>query len=205
MTNRIVVVANRLPLRRTEHGWETSPGGLVSAVAPFLRERGGSWVGWTGVADDTPAPFIHEGIEQRPVRLSQSEIDDFYLGFSNGTIWPLYHDAIRSPEFHRHWWHPYVAVNRRFAEQAAETLRPGDLAWVHDYQLQLVPAMLRRLRSDVRIGFFLHIPFPPVEILARLPWRQEILEGLMGADVVAFQTRLGRHNFSRAVRRFFGG
>jgi trehalose 6-phosphate synthase len=205
VTDRIVVVANRLPLRRTDEGWETSPGGLVSAVAPFLRERGGSWVGWTGSADDGPLPFIHDGIEQRPVNLSQSDIDDFYLGFSNGTIWPLYHDAIRPPEFHRHWWHPYVAINRRFAEEAARALQPGDVAWVHDYQLQLVPAMLRRLRTDVRIGFFLHIPFPPVEILARLPWRREILTGLMGADVVAFQTRLGRHNFSRAVRRFLGG
>lgn len=205
MTNRIVVVANRLPLRRTETGWETSPGGLVSAVAPFLEERGGSWVGWTGIPDDAPEPFIHEGIEQRPVRLSQTEIDNFYLGFSNGTIWPLYHDAIRPPEFHRHWWYPYSAINRRFAEQAAATLQPGDLAWVHDYQLQLVPAMLRQMRPDLRIGFFLHIPFPPVEILARLPWRREILEGLMGADVVAFQTRLGRHNFARAVRRFLGG
>ena len=205
MTYRIVVVANRLPSRRTEDGWETSPGGLVSAVAPFLQARGGSWVGWTGAPDDAPAPFVHDGIEQRPVRLSQAEVDDFYLGFSNGTIWPLYHDAIRPPDFHRHWWRPYVAVNRRFAEQAAETLRPGDLAWVHDYQLQLVPGMLRKLRPDVRIGFFLHIPFPPVEILARLPWRGEILEGLMGADVVAFQTRLGRHNFGRAVRRFLGG
>jgi len=205
MTNRIVVVANRLPLRRIDEAWETSPGGLVSAVAPFLQERGGSWVGWTGAPDDAPAPFVHDGIEQRPVLLSQSDIDDFYLGFSNGTIWPLYHDAIRPPEFHRHWWHPYVAVNRRFAEQAAEALRPGALAWVHDYQLQLVPEMLRILRPDVRIGFFLHIPFPPVEILARLPWRREVLEGLMGADVVAFQTRLGRHNFGRAVRRFLGG
>ena len=205
VTARVVVVANRLPLRRTEDGWETSPGGLVSAVAPFLQEHGGSWVGWTGAPDDAPAPFVHDGIQQRPVRLSQSEIDDFYLGFSNGTIWPLYHDAIRPPEFHRHWWHPYVELNRRFAAEAADTLRPGDLAWIHDYQLQLVPAMLRRLRPDVRIGFFLHIPFPPVEILARLPWRREILEGLMGADVVAFQTRLGRHNFGRAVRRFLGG
>jgi trehalose-6-phosphate synthase len=96
-------------------------------------------------------------------------------------------------------------MNRRFAEEAAQTLEPGDLAWIHDYQLQLVPGMLRRLRPDVRIGFFLHIPFPPVEILARLPWRREVLEGLMGADVVAFQTRLGRHNFGRAVRRFLGG
>ncbi len=205
MTNRIVVVANRLPLRRTEDGWETSPGGLVSAVAPFIQEQGGSWVGWTGVPDDAPPPFVHDGIEQRPVRLTQADIDDFYLGCSNGTIWPLYHDAIRPPEFHRHWWYPYVAVNRRFAEQAAEALRPGDLAWVHDYQLQLVPGMLRRMRPDVRIGFFLHIPFPPVEILARLPWRRELLEGLLGADVVAFQTRLGRHNFSRAALRFLGG
>ncbi len=95
-----------------------------------------------------------------------------------------------------------MEVNRRYAEKAAEALQPGDLAWVHDYQLQLVPAMLRSLRPDVRIGFFLHIPFPPVEIFARLPWRLQVLEGLLGADVLAFQTRLGRHNFGRCARRF---
>jgi trehalose 6-phosphate synthase len=205
MTERIVVVANRLPVQRVESGeWAMSPGGLVSAVAPILRETEGSWVGWTGLADDEPARFRHDGISQVAVPLSRREIDDFYLGFSNGTIWPLYHDAIRPPEFHRHWWKPYVDINRRFAERAASVLEPGDLAWIHDYQLQLVPAMLRRLRPDIRIGFFLHIPFPPVEVFARLPWRTQILEGLLGADVLAFQTRLVRHNFDRAARRFGG-
>ncbi len=204
MNRKIVVVANRLPVRRVPKGWETSPGGLVSAVAPILRDAGGSWVGWTGGADDPTKPFLHDGIEQVPVELSASEIEDFYLGFSNGTIWPLYHDAIRPPEFHRHWWRPFVDVNRRFAEAAAEVLRPGDLAWVHDYQLQLVPAMLRELVPEARIGFFLHIPFPPVEIFARLPWRTQLIEGLMGADVLGFQTRLGRHNFGRAARRYAG-
>ncbi len=203
MSGRVVVVANRLPGRRVDDGWETSPGGLVSAMAPILRERAGSWVGWAGDAGEH-APFDHDGIHQVPVPLSDREVDDFYLGFSNGTIWPLYHDAIRTPEFHRHWWRQYVEVNRRFAERAASVLEPGDIAWVHDYQLQLVPAMLRELRPDARIGFFLHIPFPPVELFARMPWRTQIIEGLLGADLVGFQTRLGRHNFGRATRRFAG-
>jgi trehalose 6-phosphate synthase len=201
---RVNVIANRLPVRRTDDGWETSPGGLVSALAPILREREGAWIGWTGTAGDAPPPFTHEGIEQRPVPLSESEVDDYYLGFCNGTLWPLYHDAIRPPEFHRHWWRPYVEANRRFAEHAADTVHPGDIAWIHDYQLQLVPRMLRELQPATTIGFFLHIPFPPVEVFARMPWRRQVLEGLLGADVLAFQTRLGRHNFSRAARRYVG-
>ena len=201
---RLVVVANRLPVRRVDGRWETSPGGLVSALTPVLREGSGSWVGWTGMADDAPPPFEHDGISQRPVALSAAEVDNYYLGFCNGTIWPLYHDAIRTPDFHRHWWRPYRTVNRRFAESAAAALRPGDAAWVHDYQLQLVPAMLRELRPATSIGFFLHIPFPPVEVFARLPWRRQIIEGLLGADVVAFQTELARNNFARAAHRFAG-
>jgi len=201
-----MVVANRLPVRRVEDDgkprWETSPGGLVAALAPILQQRDGYWVGWPGVAGTVPEPFVHDEIEQRPVPLSQEELDGFYYGFSNNTLWPLYHDAVRTPEFHRHWWRPYVAINRRFAEAAAAALRPGDTVWVHDYQLQLVPGMLRELCPDLRIGFFLHIPFPPVELLAQLPWRRQILEGLMGADLVGFQTRLGARNFTQAARRF---
>ena len=117
-------------------------------------------------------------------------------------MWPLYHDALRTPEFHRHWWRPYVAANQRFAEEAASATRSGDIAWIQDYQLQLVPAMLRRLRGDISIGFFLHIPFPAVELFARLPWRTQMLEGLLGADVIGFQTRLAAQNFARAAVRF---
>ena len=199
---RVVVVANRLPVRREGDDWEVSPGGLVSALTPILEKRDGSWVGWTGIPDFSHPPFTLEGIEQRPVLLSADELETFYLGFCNGTIWPLYHDALRTPEFHRHWWRPYVAANQRFAEEAAAATDSGDVVWVQDYQLQLVPAMLRRLRSDVSIGFFLHIPFPAVELFARLPWRTQMLEGLLGADVIAFQTRLAAQNFARSAVRF---
>jgi alpha,alpha-trehalose-phosphate synthase [UDP-forming] len=202
---RLVVVANRLPVQANEDGeWETSPGGLVSALAPILQRRDGAWVGWPGVPGEELEPFRVDEIDQVPVTLTADEVDGFYHGFSNGTLWPLYHDGVRPPEFHRHWWNPYVEVNRRFAEKAAEVARPGDLVWIHDYQLQLVPAMLRSLQPDVRIGFFLHIPFPPVELYARLPWRTPLVEGLLGSDLVAFQTRKGAQNFAAAARRFAG-
>lgn len=202
---RLVVVANRLPVQLDEEGqWETSPGGLVSALAPLLKGRGGAWVGWAGVPDVDHGEFQVDGIDQVAVPLSVTEEDDFYHGFCNGTLWPLYHDGVRPPEFHRTWWAAYVAVNRRFAEKAAAVAEPGDIVWVHDYQLQLVPAMLRDLRPDVRIGFFLHIPFPPVELYSRLPWRAPIVEGLLGADMVAFQTRKDAQNFAAAARRYGG-
>ncbi|MBZ0171151.1 MAG: trehalose-6-phosphate synthase, partial [Phycisphaerales bacterium] len=114
----------------------------------------------------------------------------------------LYHDSIREPQFHRRWWWPYHKVNERFAEATAEVAGEDDLVWVHDYQLQLVPGMLRERRPDARIGFFLHIPFPPEELFAKIPWRTQILEAMLGADVVGFQTKLAAQNFSRAARRF---
>ncbi|MFQ5690264.1 MAG: trehalose-6-phosphate synthase [Gemmatimonadota bacterium] len=199
-----VVVANRLPVRWSDDGggWETSPGGLVSALTPILQEREGTWVGWTGQPDHAPEPFVHDNIVQRAVRLTADQIASYYRGFCNATVWPLYHHAIRSPEYHRHWWRPYVAVNRRFAAAVADSLRPDGTAWVHDYHLQLVPAFLRERLPEVRIGFFLHIPFPPVELFAYLPWRREILEGLLGADVLAFQTRQSVSNFRDSALRY---
>jgi len=201
-----VVAANRLPVRRDEEegGWTTSPGGLVSALVPILRKRNGAWVGWTGAPDDAPAPFDHDGMHLRSVPLEPQEVEDYYLGFCNNTLWPLYHNAIRTPDYHRHWWRPYVAINERFASAIAEALSPRGTAWVHDYQLQLVPGALRRLRPEATIGFFLHIPFPPVELFAYLPWRNEVLEGLLGADVLAFQTRQSIQNFRDAALRYSG-
>jgi trehalose 6-phosphate synthase len=139
-----------------------------------------------------------------PVTLSAEDIQLYYEGFSNATLWPLYHDVIVAPEFHREWWESYVAVNRRFAEAAAEAADDNAVVWVHDYQLQLVPAMLRRLRPDVRIGFFLHIPFPPTELFAQMPWRRQILDGLMGADLVGFQRPGAASNFARLARNRMG-
>jgi alpha,alpha-trehalose-phosphate synthase [UDP-forming] len=200
----LTVVANRLPVRFDESTgkWETSPGGLVTALAPVLAERSGRWVGWVGSPDRDDDPFETDGFLNVPVPLSSQEVEDYYEGFCNGTIWPLYHDAIRPVEMHRHWWRPYQLINRRFAEAAATALDPGESVWVQDYQLQLVPQMLRRLRPDVRIGFFLHIPFPPPEIFSRLPWRRQIIEGLLGADVVAFHTRRDVLNFARSAREY---
>ncbi len=181
-----------------------SPGGLVRALVPVLQRSEGRWVGWHGTTDFQPGPFHHSGIEQRPVDLTEAELDGFYYGFCNETLWPLYHDAVVAPQFHRHTWQPYVTVNERYAREAADVLEPGDVAWVQDYQLQLVPTTLRALRPGITIGFYLHIPFPPIELFARLPWRREIVEGLLGADVVAFQTRRSADNFARAARRFAG-
>lgn len=176
----------------------------MRALGPVLRESQGSWVGWPGIADFNPEPFEYEGVQQRPVALSADDVDGFYYGFCNGTLWPLYHDAIAAPVFHRHFWRPYQSVNQRYAEATAAALGPDDIAWVQDYQLQLVPGMLRALRPEVTIGFYLHIPFPPIELFARLPWRRQIVEGLLGADVLAFQTRTSVENFARVARRFAG-
>src|ERR1043165_842686 len=170
MTQRLIVVANRLPVSRSKAGaWSSSAGGLVTAVKPVLQARGGTWVGWTGSTEAAPRPFLHDGVRIQPVSVNREEVRKFYEGMSNRTLWPLYHDAIRTPEFHREWWRPYLVVNERYARAAAKVARRGDMVWVHDYQLQLVPRMLRYMRPDLRIGFFLHIPFPPEELFEWLP------------------------------------
>ncbi|MFP5336519.1 MAG: trehalose-6-phosphate synthase [Actinomycetes bacterium] len=205
----LVVVANRLPVDRVEAGngpakWRTSPGGLVSALAPVMRQVDAAWVGWSGSAGEEPAPFGVEGMHLVGVSLSAQDVRDFYEGFCNATLWPLYHDVIAPPRFERSWWSAYLRVNERFATAAAAAAAPGGTVWVHDYQLQLVPALLRRARPDLRIGFFNHIPFPGYEIFAQLPWRRQIVEGLLGADLVGFQRRADAINFLRACRRSAG-
>jgi trehalose 6-phosphate synthase len=201
-TQRLVIVSNRLPVHRTESGaWEASPGGLVSAMLPVMQTRSGVWVGWPGTASRTPRQWTHEGVGLAPLALAPSLMDGYYHGMSNRTLWPLFHDAIRTPEFELAWWGAYEEVNRRFAAKAAAVRGRCDL-WVHDYHLMLAPRMLRGREPGRRIGFFLHIPFPPEELFAWLPWRRPLLEGLLGADVVGFQTHAGARNFSRAARRW---
>jgi trehalose 6-phosphate synthase len=204
-----IAVANRLPVDRVDSPdgaveWRRSPGGLVSALEPVMRRLGGAWVGWSGSAGQAPDPFDTDDMHLVSVPLSAGEVEDFYEGFSNATLWPLYHDVIVAPQFHRRWWDAYVGVNDRFAALAAALAAPGAMVWVHDYQLQLVPAVLRRSRPDLRIGFFNHIPFPGYEIYAQLPWRRQIVEGLLGADLVGFQRRADVTNFLRACRRAAG-
>jgi trehalose 6-phosphate synthase len=204
-TQDFIVVTNRLPVEEVDSGddrvtWRRSPGGLVTLIHPIMRTRGGSWVGWAGEPGPAPPPFPLEGAWLHPVTLSDVEVDDYYEGQSNATIWPLYHDAVEHPVFHRRWQQAYRMVNHRFAAAAAQLAAPGAVVWVHDYHLQLVPAMLRALRPDVRIGFFLHIPLPPVELFCQMPMRSEIIRGLLGADLVGFQQTLAAHNFLRLAR-----
>ncbi|WP_165066546.1 alpha,alpha-trehalose-phosphate synthase (UDP-forming) [Marisediminicola senii] len=204
-----VVVSNRLPVDRVvapdgSASWQQSPGGLVTALEPVMRARDGAWIGWSGQPDLDFEPFDSDGIQVVPVRLSARDVENYYEGFSNDTLWPLYHDVIAPPTYHREWWDTYVEVNQRFAEAAAAASAPGAVVWVQDYQLQLVPKMLRLLRPDLTIGFFDHIPFPPYGIYSQLPWRTQIIEGLLGADVIGFQRVADANNFSRAVRRLKG-
>ncbi len=204
-----VVVANRLPIdmERLPDGSTSikrSPGGLVTALEPLLRKRRGAWIGWAGIPDSPEDPIEDDGLQLYPVALSADDVADYYEGFSNATLWPLYHDLIVKPIYHRKWWDRYVEVNRRFAEATARAAAQGATVWVQDYQLQLVPKMLRLLRPDLTIGFFLHIPFPPVELFMQLPWRTEIIEGLLGADLVGFHLPGGAQNFLYLSRRLTG-
>lgn len=205
----LVVAANRLPVDRVvdEQGraeWQTSPGGLVTAMDAVMDGRTAAWVGWAGDPDEEIEPFDRDGLHLLPVRLSAQEIGEYYEGFSNGTLWPLYHDVIVSPQYRRRWWAAYEEINLRFTRAVAEVAAQDALVWIHDYQLQLVPAMLRALRPDLRIGWFNHIPFPPVELFGQLPWRQSVLRGLLGADFLGFQRTNDVANFIRSCHQLLG-
>ncbi|HEY5229634.1 MAG TPA: trehalose-6-phosphate synthase, partial [Galbitalea sp.] len=137
-TYDFVVVSNRLPVDRVlpatgEPFWQHSPGGLVTALEPVMRASAGAWIGWAGQPDLEFEPFESDGIQIVPVPLSASDIENYYEGFSNDSIWPLYHDVIASPSYHREWWESYVAVNQRFADAAVAIAAEGAVVWVQDY------------------------------------------------------------------------
>jgi len=202
----LVVVANRLPVDDTVAPdaaceWRRSPGGLVSALHPILRGTRTTWVGWTGSTGPAPKLPDVDGVRMRAVELNDDDFRRHYEGFANSTLWPLYHDAVEQPVFHRSWWEAYQRVNRRFAEVTAEVAEPGAVVWVQDYHLQLVPELLRELRSDLLIGAFIHVPFPPPELFMQLPRRAEVLRGLLGADLLGFQRQQATHNFAQVVEK----
>jgi trehalose 6-phosphate synthase len=204
-----MVVANRLPVDETvlpdgTTTWARSPGGLVSALHPVLRDRHGTWIGWSGAIDSAPFVPDLDGIRMRSVALSDDDYQFYYEGYANSTLWPLYHDAVETPAFHRRWWEAYQRVNRRFAQVTADYAERDSMIWVQVYHLQLVPALLRDLRPDLRIGFFMHIPFPPAELFMQLPRRADLLRGILGADLVGFQTVVGADNFARLCGRVLG-
>lgn len=214
--NRLIVVSNRLPVvftREPDGHWQTraGSGGLVTALAPVLRARGGLWVGWTGVVsediadgDEPPTLSDDQGYTLVPVPMSAWERDHFYLGFSNEIIWPLFHDLQSHCVFNPDYWMAYEAVNRCFAERVAREAQPGDTIWVHDYHLMQVGQELRALELTNQLCFFLHIPFPPPDIFLKLPWREQVLRTLLAYDLVGFQTERDRQNFVQCVQTLFG-
>ncbi len=203
----VVAVANRLPIHRGERGWELAPGGLVTALRPVMTSRSGAWVGWDGGAKASPQNLPDLAISLSPVSLSTAQVRDYYHGFSNRTLWPLLHNAIEKPVYERDWWASYLDVNRRFADATQKALAddPDAVLWVHDYHLMLVPRLVREQRPEQAIGFFLHVPWPSPDLFARIPWRRELLLGLLGADVVSFHTDLYRKNFVRSCGRLLAG
>ena len=212
---RLIVVSNRLPLtlQRTEEGWKTtrSSGGLASAMDPFLRKGKGEWIGWSGDAGEQDNPerraILAEWAQKErcfAVDLSEEVAAGFYEGYANQTLWPVFHNFPSQLRFDARSWEAYVEANRIFSDKVVERYKPNDLIWVHDYQLMLLPQMLREKLPDAAIGFFLHIPFPSSEIFPVLPRREELLEGLIGADLLAFQTHGHLQQFRAALLRVLG-
>jgi alpha,alpha-trehalose-phosphate synthase [UDP-forming] len=202
----VVAVANRLPVQQGPDGWELSPGGLVTALRPVMARGSGSWVGWDGGTADIPEQLPSMRLKLHRVSLSPDELAGYYHGFSNRTLWPLLHNALEKPVFEREWWRTYRSVNETFARAAVDVLtaRPDALLWVHDYHLMLVPQLVRHRKPEQLIGYFLHVPWPAPDLYVRLPWRADVLRGLLGADVVSFHTERYRRNFVQSCARVLG-
>ena len=216
-TTRLTVVSNRLAIvvDQDQDGQRTitsGSGGLVTALGPVLRDRGGQWIGWLGsnLQGSLDEAALEELLDQgsretgytlKPVELSEEEIQKYYFGFSNEILWPLFHDLPSRCNFDPAYWKVYEQVNDKFAQAvAAYTSEDEDYVWVQDYQLILVAASLKKMGVERHTGFFLHIPFPPLDGFVRLPWRFQILNALLQYDLVGFQTARDRRNFMDCVR-----
>jgi trehalose 6-phosphate synthase/phosphatase len=207
---RLVIVSNRLPvvMERQDTGWSVRPssGGLVTALAPVLRNRGGTWIGWPGTSsdEDLTEPLAigtrTAGYSLKPVFLTAEQVQNFYYGFANEVIWPLFHDLQGQCNFDPEYWRTYQEVNYKYAEVAAHTAGKTDYVWVHDYHLMNLGQALRELGFKPLVGFFLHIPFPPLDIFMKLPWRFQILRALLEYDLIGLQTLRDQRNFVQCVR-----
>lgn len=207
---RLVVVSNRLPvaLKRDGDEWtvQGGAGGLVSALAPVLKNRGGLWIGWDGAADagDEAQPLLDKfsaeaGYDLKSVPLTEDEVKKYYFGFSNEVIWPLFHDLQTRCRFDPDYWRSYLDVNFKFAESVARMTDQDDFIWVHDYHLMHQAFFLKSMGVKRNTGFFLHIPFPPPDIFLKLPWRKKLIMALTEFDLVGFQTIQDRRNFVQCL------
>ena len=209
---RVLLVSNRLPVTLTpgEQGLtaQASSGGLATALSSVHGLGDSLWFGWPGPVDGVPDAEVARALAGHhvvPVSISANEVKAYYDGFSNNVLWPLCHYLLDKVQLDAHDdWKVYRAVNERFADAVAREWKPGDLVWVHDYQLALVPALLRLRCPSARIGFFLHVPFPGPEVFRILPWRSEVLRGMLGADVVGFHTASYAYNFAYSCSQVLG-
>ena len=212
---KTIIISNRLPVQlQIDNGNITaipSVGGLATGMKSVHSGGDSLWIGWSGLTDeeipDGLAPEIDKALAKHgssKVNLTSEEVDGFYYGFSNRTIWPLFHYFLEYSEFELESWDTYKSVNQKFADAILKEAGDNDTIWVHDYQLMLVPQMVREKRPNISIGFFLHIPFPSYEIFRTLPWRKEVLMGLLGSDLIGFHTYDYERHFLSSVRRLLG-
>jgi len=213
--SRILIVSNRLPLQIKVNNQKLditpSIGGLATGLKSVHTSHNSKWIGWTGLVneeiDDTIRPAIDQAMKENEcieVPLNEADHELFYYGFSNKTLWPLFHYFTQYAEFKKETWTKYRKVNQKFADIVIENAEKGDKIWIQDYQLMLLPQMIKEKRPDLSIGFFLHIPFPSFEVFRILPWRKELLEGVLGADLIGFHTYDYERHFFSTVRRILG-
>ena len=213
--NKTIIISNRLPVQLQIGNGSInaipSVGGLATGMKSVHSGGDSLWIGWSGLTDEEIPkeliPKIDNALAKHgssKVNLSEDEVNGFYFGFSNRAIWPLFHYFLQYAEFELDNWLTYKSVNQKFADAIVEKANENDTIWIHDYQLMLVPKMVREKRPNLSIGFFLHIPFPSYEIFRTLPWREEILEGLLGSDLIGFHTYDYERHFLSSVRRLLG-
>ena len=211
--SRTIIVSNRLPvtvLKKNQHiEYKTSEGGLATGLGSVYKKGSNRWIGWPGifleeegdqlqVAADLQADHMH------PIFLTKNEIKEYYEGFSNETLWPTFHYFLQYAVYDQKMWETYRRVNQKFCNEVMKIAKPGDTIWVHDYQLLLLPQMLRENLPDSNIGFFQHIPFPSYEVFRLLPWREELLNGMLGSDLLGFHTYDDARHFLSSVSRIVG-
>jgi len=214
-TKRLLLVSNRLPItvtkRKNKLNFHASPGGLATGLYSIFKSLNGVWVGWPGVSLATISPNEKRIVEDKliadnlyPVFLQQKEIEHFYSGFCNRTIWPLFHYFTQYTVYDKCYWRYYKRVNELYAKSVLKVAKPNDIIWVQDFHLMLVPYLLRKEMPDATIGFFLHIPFPSYEVFRLLPWRKELLEGMLGSNLIGFHTFDYAVHFLESTRRIVG-
>jgi len=214
--SKIIIISNRLPVTVKRKGksleYIESIGGLTTGLKSYHEKADSIWAGWPGISDEDISSRQKKNIEKKlkenydciPVFLSQEEIDQYYYGFCNKTIWPLFHYFSSEAEYDPEKWEAYKEVNQKFFEKIKPSISRNDTIWVHDYQLMLLPSLIKQAYPSTKVGFFLHIPFPSFEIFRLLVWREEILEGLLGADLIGFHTYDYVRHFLSSTRRLLG-